>query len=382
MNLGEIIAVNFTAVTLLIILLISRHMTKRNRRAADKLFTAIIIIGIAGPVLETFSFIIDGKGGAFLRVINIIDNSLLYACTATVAVAWVWYVYLNLYRDTKKIKKKFMPMVVIWGALLVTLFINPFTGFLFKVDENNVYTRQPVGYIFYAFLISSYIISLIMYYKFRHKHGETQFFPIWMFLTPLFIACIVQMIFYGLSAAWVGCAVGLIGIYMNIQSKLSLVDSLTGLYNRAYIEHKLIVARGNQKYAYGGIMLDMDEFKQINDTYGHSAGDNALIDVAKILNAASNRSTLAFRFAGDEFIVLVRSDTGNADELEEKTKKIKERIIKEAEKFNENSKSPYKIAFSMGHALYDTSVTDDVFFHNMDMEMYKDKERHRALRNR
>lgn len=102
---------------------------------------------------------------------------------------------------------------------------------------------------------------------------------------PIALGCALQLIFFGVSLIWVSLAVGMTSIYMSIQNEFSYLDALTGLYNRAYLFYK---AESFSKHKeIGGIMIDVDYFKSINDTYGHSAGDNALIDVAKILTKTS-----------------------------------------------------------------------------------------------
>lgn len=376
MILEEIIVANGTAVLLLLTLFVSRYVTRRYQRPEEKLFTVFIFIGIACATLETLSFVVDGKASTFLRIFNIIDNSLLYACTATVSLIWIWFVDLSLNHDTKRMKTVYMPMTVIWAGLVLSLIFNAIFQFYFKVDANNVYSRELLGYIFYVFLVGSFILSIIVYIRFRIKHGGVQFFPIWMFLAPVIIGCVIQVIYYGISLAWLGCAIGLLAVHLSIVSKFSFLDSLTGLYNRAYLEHKLIVARERKKYAYAGIMLDVDYFKEINDTYGHSVGDDALREVAKIVVSACNRNSFAFRFAGDEFIILLRVPSVMVEELEATVEDVKDRVRRQAEKFNSGDKCNYKIRFSMGHAIYNIEEEDDLFFHNMDSAMYKEKREH------
>ena len=94
---------------------------------------------------------------------------------------------------------------------------------------------------------------------------------------------------------------------------------------------------------------------------------------------ATDRNSVAFRYAGDEFIVLVRMTAGNREELRGRTLAVMDRITGETGKFNESRKVPYRIVFSMGYSLFDTGHTDDEFFHDMDLEMYKDKHRHKEL---
>jgi diguanylate cyclase (GGDEF)-like protein len=265
--------------------------------------------------------------------------------------------------------------------MIALLLGNLFGSFLFALDEHNVYSRQPLGYIFYVHLIGAYIASIILYYRFRRTHGKAQFFPIWMFITPLFLSILIQVPFYGISVSYLGCTIGLIGLYMNIQSKMSLVDVLTGLYNRAYIEHAMARARRNRRFVYSGIMLDLDDFKQVNDSFGHSVGDSALIDAARLLMKSADRDSEVFRYAGDEFIVLVKVPEDNAEKLQAKTLETEKRIRENAAAFSSSNKASYKLVFSMGHAMLGPAITDDQFFRIMDEEMYRDKQKHKEQRN-
>ena len=84
-------------------------------------------------------------------------------------------------------------------------------------------------------------------------------------------------------------------------------DALTQLGNRAAFNHHLAAERA-RALRYGRVLtlvlLDLDGFKQINDTHGHEAGDQALQEFARLLQAAIRQSDLAFRYGGDEFAVL------------------------------------------------------------------------------
>lgn len=87
----------------------------------------------------------------------------------------------------------------------------------------------------------------------------------------------------------------------------SQVDFLTQLYNRRYIDTVLtqLAPSGNQREQLGVLLLDVDYFKQINDTHGHQVGDRVLQLVADCLLAAIRGTDVAGRFGGDEFIVLM-----------------------------------------------------------------------------
>jgi diguanylate cyclase (GGDEF)-like protein len=91
-------------------------------------------------------------------------------------------------------------------------------------------------------------------------------------------------------------------------SRLIFEDELTGIYNRRfllnYFQHK-VPWDALQDHPLSLIMMDVDYFKKINDTYGHDAGDQALISVAGLLKEVSADEILAIRYAGDEFMILM-----------------------------------------------------------------------------
>ena len=79
-------------------------------------------------------------------------------------------------------------------------------------------------------------------------------------------------------------AVGVVSLYINIQNEASSVDLVTGLYNRQYLRRYLGYAgqRLEPERRLVGLMLDVDDFKEINDTHGHVVGDAALRDVGQL----------------------------------------------------------------------------------------------------
>lgn len=88
----------------------------------------------------------------------------------------------------------------------------------------------------------------------------------------------------------------------------SVRDSLTGLFNRRYMEETLRreINRATRKnYTLGVMMLDIDNFKSINDTYGHTAGDVVLREFSKMISRNIREEDIACRYGGDEFIIVL-----------------------------------------------------------------------------
>ena len=96
--------------------------------------------------------------------------------------------------------------------------------------------------------------------------------------------------------------------HSDLLRNLAMIDPLTGLYNRRFAEQRLAaeVARSERKgHPLTVLTLDVNNFKEINDTYGHPAGDQVLHEFAVRLNKVIRGSDLAVRLGGDEFLVLL-----------------------------------------------------------------------------
>jgi diguanylate cyclase (GGDEF)-like protein len=96
--------------------------------------------------------------------------------------------------------------------------------------------------------------------------------------------------------------------YMDLLKEQSIIDALTGLYNRRFLEDTIntITAQIKRRGTTLGILaIDVDYFKQVNDAYGHDAGDMVLVEVAKTIKASIRESDMAIRYGGEEFLALL-----------------------------------------------------------------------------
>jgi len=131
---------------------------------------------------------------------------------------------------------------------------------------------------------------------------------------------------------------------------LSLIDDLTGLYNRRGFadlgEQYLKLARRTARPV-SMVFLDLDHFKTINDSLGHHVGDRALQKVADILRATFRRSDIIARLGGDEFAVLALEASGESAEA------LIDRLRERFRDFNDSRAEPYTLAASIGMARHD-----------------------------
>lgn len=134
---------------------------------------------------------------------------------------------------------------------------------------------------------------------------------------------------------------------------LSLIDDLTGLYNRRGFadlgEQYLKLARRTTR-GVTLVFLDLDRFKTINDSLGHHVGDRALMKVADILRATFRRSDIVARLGGDEFAVLALEASGESSDL------LLDRLRERFRDFNASGREPYQLSASIGMARHDVDM--------------------------
>jgi len=150
---------------------------------------------------------------------------------------------------------------------------------------------------------------------------------------------------------------------------ISTHDTLTNIYNREFfdksLESKIKTAqRYNQEF--GLILLDIDYFKKINDTFGHNKGDEVLVKFSEILKSNIREDDILARWGGEEFVILLpHTSLKNAFLLAEKLRKIIEKKFDSTEQ---------KITASFGVATYKQNETKKYFFEKADNALFKAKD--------
>lgn len=135
-------------------------------------------------------------------------------------------------------------------------------------------------------------------------------------------------------------------LLLNKLQETSLKDPMTHLYNRRYLE-KYIEEELHTGVGFSIMMIDIDFFKQVNDTYGHDVGDDVIIALADVLKNNTKGSDIAIRFGGEEFLVLTLNTTS------ENAYKIAESIHQEFKKLTfQVQKASFSKSLSIGIASY------------------------------
>ena len=155
--------------------------------------------------------------------------------------------------------------------------------------------------------------------------------------------------------------------------QLSLTDDLTGLYNRrgflALAEQQARVANRDRKPMLL-VSVDLDGLKAINDSFGHKAGDAAIVETAQILRESFRDADLVARMGGDEFALLL---TGGEAEFDRD--KLDRRLLEVVGRHNGKGDRPYGISLSAGFAPREAAAADtfEEWLHRADTMMYRQK---------
>ena len=371
MDVRSNIITNAVSVAILLILLYAARAKTRRDRTEDKVYKIMIFGVMLGSIMDALSFVIDGKVFFGARVLNYALNTYIFSANMLLPFLMLVYVDLCLYGKPERIWERYKVHIIVGAVMAAVNIVNFFVPISYVITENNVYERRPFSYFYYAVIIFYFISIFLVIHKYRKEYGAKGFLSFGMFIVPIAIGTGLQFLFYGLSLAWLSSAMGLTGLFMMQQNELAYIDPLVGTYNRQYMDHVLSAWTGRNR-SFSGAMLDIDRFKNINDTYGHTEGDRALQALSSIMKQSGDGRELIFRFAGDEFIVLkLSAEAGALDGFIEN-------VNTKIDSFN-NEGRPYRLSLSYGTSFFSGGGIDS-FMKEMDDRMYVMKdEHHRAI---
>ncbi|MGC4018455.1 MAG: GGDEF domain-containing protein [Muricomes sp.] len=145
-----------------------------------------------------------------------------------------------------------------------------------------------------------------------------------------------------------------------------------GLFNRHFLSEyqQMVISEARREQRKAAILLmDLNCFKSINDTYGHEVGDMALVETARILKRFTRAGETVFRLGGDEFLILIP----RIEEAQALTG-IRNRLEHFFQKEFEIPGYPIKMAFSIGMAVFPEDADNfDALLRNADQRLYEDK---------
>ena len=371
MNFTYNLIINVYSIIILIVICVSAIKLTEKESFQDKLYMMMILVTILMLSIDILSRF-DGKPDTIYLIINNLGNFLIFMLNPILPSLWLLYVHIQIFHDERKTRQLIYPLLSINIINDIILILSQFYGCYYYIDLGNIYHRGPL------FLLAAFITILLMLVAFviivkNHNCLERKsFFSLVFFAIPPFVCIILQIAYYGASLMLNGVVISLLVVFLNIQNRNIYIDHLTGVNNRkkldAHLKKKISASTAHKSFA--AIMLDLDNFKTINDTFGHDIGDKALEDAVQLLRKCIRVNDFIARYGGDEFIIIL--DMSNRIDLEAMVNRINKNVVK----FNESGFQPYKIEFSMGYTFYDyySHMNGDEFMKKLDTLMYENKQ--------
>ncbi|WKY47683.1 GGDEF domain-containing protein [Eubacteriaceae bacterium ES3] len=370
-----------TNITAIIILLIVYKGAKKHidlSRYRDRIFMYLLYVNALILAIDSVSILFYDVPGQPVHVIQSLLKMTFYILNPLPGFLWILYVYDFIFHNPEGLNRLFkigiIPILV--NAVLAVASI--WGGYLFILSTDNHYQRGEWFLLMPFFAFGYTIIAFVVILLNRKRIQRQDWLPLLTFAIPPAIGGFLQTYFYGLVVLWPSLTVSLLIIYVFIQSKTINTDFLTGLNNRREFDYYLEDWRKWQKDGkkVAGFMMDMDGFKAINDNYGHQIGDQALIEMSRILRESFSRDDFLARLGGDEFAAIV--EVTDPQEIEN----IRKRLDQKIECFNQENKASYQLSISCGSGIFspDDEESLRVFFAELDKWMYEEKLQRKTIR--
>ncbi len=362
--------VNFFSIILLVVLYFTMKLRREATGTSSYLFFRLLWMTVFLLALEVLSWTFDripGQNG-----LNYFFNMSFAWLTSMVTCMLASYIDYHMFGSYDRLRKRwfYIHPFILTGILLV---INLFEPIIFSVSADNIYQREPLMILLPVLNISTF--SYICYLAYRHRK-QIQKEIIWVILLYVLMPAVVafmQVALFGVFILWPMMAVTVVLTYIFLETISTSRDYLTGLLTRHRIDDYLEYMLEHKK-TFILVMIDLNKFKAINDTYGHLSGDLALKIFSESLLKQFSKGKVVGRYAGDEFILILEKI--KCDEMIDRLANVE---LEMHERYN-TGKTDFLITFSYGY--YERVADDNISYkdiiHIADQRMYCNKDRSRV----
>jgi diguanylate cyclase (GGDEF)-like protein len=292
----------------------------------------------------------------------------LIAQNCTYYLSFIFIDYFA-FKNPSRSKKLIIAVTIFLAAFTLSVIANLPMGFYFIISPDNRYEYGNLHSLQLALSYSSILLIIIDVLLSSKYFKHSQAYLIILFVLIVGMGAALDNVLHTGNLAWPCFAVAALYLYLFIMQSDSKIDSLTGIGNRASFNEFIDkLSRQSIKTEYSIVMIDLDKFKEINDTLGHLEGDNALRDMAAIIKGCIRYSDFAVRYGGDEFII--------ATEAGHDIYRLMRRIQDSIDEQNKKRDRPYQLYISYGYDVYATKSGESIyaFLAKIDALMYKQKE--------
>ncbi len=351
---------------LLLVTLIHSYLKFSMDKLENRIFFTMEVLIFILLILEIFSVFYD-KTNVFNSIeIHKMINVLGFAL-APIPIFLMW-MFLNQWISRKIDKKLVLALAIPIILNLIISILSYRNDFIFNVDVNNEYER---GRLFFASpLISGFYFALNFIWMLKNRSeiqkDERITFGLSLFI-PMILG-IIQVKYSIFLTIWNSWALVITMMYIFILYEKTKRDPLTGLENRQAYYSYISKLQQKNNVTLTVINIDMDNFKSINDNYGHNEGDEAIKSFGNIIKRVFTNKEKCMRIGGDEFIIFIE------DNDKVKVDKYIGELIRRKDIYNKENMKPYTLEFSYGIGIYDKkNETIDQLIKRCDSKMYEQK---------
>ena len=370
------VILNFFTSVLLILLLIFQNQTSRLQ--SGRKYSAILICTLVLLVSETVGRFGEYHPDNFLFLARI-GYLLIFLLDPVDILFAVSYVDCWMDKENSVPRRWFKAAFQVFAVVNIILVIisSIFQLKWFFYFEDGVYYRGEY-FLVRALMVMVFIVLLLVYTVVFRNDFLSDYKNMILFLPVIsLIGALLQVFLSNIDTTYGGISLGCLILFFFFQSHDVNIDYLTGVMNRRGIDIKLdekIRSSQTSGISFAAIMFDLDNFKTINDTYGHSEGDRAIKNMAEILTDAFDSDAAIGRFGGDEFFVV--TDIVSKLELDILIKEVREKlaVIRDRRGWASN------VDISCGYEIYDPkqNLTRKEFAEILDTLMYAEKQIHHS----
>mgnify|MGYP000988316462 CR=1 FL=1 len=370
MTLSGYFTINLYSIAILAIIFIQMLRSSDKYLLPQKLFMWVLLVTAVMLVMDILSRF-DGHPGTLYEAANHIGNFMIFLLSPILPSIWLLYTHSRVQKGECKIRRFLFLLPTLSGVNAVMLILSQFFGWFYTIGAGNIYRRGPMFWFPVAVTLIITVATFILVIANRNKLEKKHFNALLLFPVPPLVCILLQIIYYGTSLILNGATLSILTVFVTIQNERMNLDYLTSAYNRkgleTYIRQKINASTEHKTFA--AILLDLDNFKSINDSFGHSTGDHVLVESTKLLRSCLRSDDLIARYGGDEFYIIM--NISDPDELENIACRIRTRI----QEYNDSSNEPYKIGFSMGYTVYNfhNHLNVEQFHKQLDGLMYESK---------